>query len=78
MPPKQMAMNLKESQSVQSLNFDKIRKIDSQCEMGLHLIICMKKWLALSALISLLESPNHFKGSREKNYYLVIALCPSH
>ena len=33
---KEMAMiqNLKESQSVQSLNFDKVQKIDNQCEMG--------------------------------------------
>ena len=39
---KEMAMiqNLKESQSVQSLNFDKVQKIDNQCEMD---PLCMKK-----------------------------------
>ena len=36
MPYKQMVamiQNLKESQSVRSLNFDKVKKIDNQCEM---------------------------------------------
>ena len=36
MPHKQIAMisEFRESQSVQSLNFDKVQKIDNQCEMG--------------------------------------------
>ena len=49
-------------QSVQSLNFDKVQKIDNQCEMppppaAPSLLPLHKKWLTLSAVVSLLESP---------------------
>ena len=48
----------RKSQSVQSLNFRKFQKIDNQFEMPLlPILLCMKKWLTLSAVISLLKSP---------------------
>ena len=52
----------RKSQSVQSLNFDKVQKIDNQCEMpplpaAPSLLPLHKKWLTLSAVVSLLESP---------------------
>ena len=46
----------KESQSMQSTNFDKVKKIDNQCEMALPLYEKMAEF-TLSAVISLLESP---------------------
>ena len=55
MSHKQMAMiHERKSQTVQSLNFDKVQKIDNQCDMP---TLCMKKWLVLTAVISLLKSP---------------------
>ena len=44
----------RESQSVQSLNFDNVKKIDNHWRWA---PLCMKKQLTLSAVISLLESP---------------------
>ena len=43
----------KELQSVQSLNFDKVQKIDNHCERRPPL----KKWLTLSAVLSHPKSP---------------------
>ena len=44
----------REPHSVQNLNFDTVSKIYNQCEMATN---DKKKWLTLSAVISLLESP---------------------
>ena len=66
----------KESQEVQSFNFDKAQRIDKQCEMApaLH-----EKWLTLSAVISLLKSLKPLQKNQRKNFYsLVIALYHSH
>ena len=43
----------RESQSVQSLNFGKVQKIDNQYEIG---PLCMKKWRTLFAVTLLLKS----------------------
>ena len=65
-----------ESQSVQSLNFDKVKKIDIQWEMGPPLHEKMTDIIS-SNLISRISQTTS-KEIKKNVYYLVIALCQFH
>ena len=68
---KQMAISYywqfdRKSHSVLNLNFDKIQKVDNQCEIG---PLWTRKWLALFGVISLHVSPKPLESKSWKNVY---------